>query len=354
MKDKNTSDPVEKKGVVKNGKPAAVENQFSKPTRRGFLRTAGISAAAIAATSVIPGGGGLIQEAEAVEIGPPSQNPSKRATQSDQIRSTTSHDESQVVSKAFPHATNGDEETYANQGFAGNFSKTLPHDSHTGLVDPTAYKDLVNALTQGSKDLLDKVPAGSNPPDQLAGPLSALAFQLQGRDSTSAAELFVPPSINSAGAAAEQVELYWEAIVRDVHFRDYSPTQPLIAKAIADINKLSGYTGPKPVTAQNIFRYGPGSAFTNANAWFGVTTGPLVSQILFQSHNFDGVNHVPRIQTTFPVADPNTGTVLTGAGTGVDFMTDLAEYVFAENGSGAINPNEFNTVLDPTPRYIRD
>ena len=318
-------------------------------SRRGFLKTAGMGVAAFTAGAVLPTG--LAPEAEAVEIGPPSQQPGLRASQSDLVRKTTSANESTVIKNAFPHSTNGDEETYANQAFAGNFSKTLPHDSHTGLVDPNAYKALINGLTQGSKDLLDKVPAGG--PGLLAGPLSPLAFQLQGEDSTSAAEPFVPPSINSAGAAAEQVELYWEAIVRDVPFIDYSSSQPLISQAIADINKLSAYTGPKPVTAQNIFRYGTGTAFPNANAWFGVTTGPYISQFLFQTHNFDGVTFVPQIHTTFPVADKNTGQVLTGANTGLDFMTDLAEYVFVENGNGAINPNEFPTVEDPTPRFIR-
>src|SRR5260370_5894782 len=125
----------------------------------------------------------------------------------------------------------------------------------------------------------------THPPGKLAGPLSPLAFQLQGGDSTAAAELFVPPSIASAAAAAEQVELYWEAFVRDVPFVNYSSSQPLISQAAADINKLSAYTGPKPVTAQNIFRYGTGSSFPNANAWFGVTSGPYILQLHFQNPN---------------------------------------------------------------------
>src|SRR5215472_13934889 len=271
MQDKETDQSNNSKAnqLSPNDKP------FPRPSRRGFLKTASVTAAAYVAGSMISGSG-VVQEAEAVEIGPPSQNPSKRAAQSDQVRGTTSGNESTAIRNAFPHKTNGDEETYANQSFAGNFSKTLPHDSVTGLVVPSAYQALMNGFTQGTQAALDQVPAGNDAnhhPGKLAGPLSPLAFQLQGADSTSAAELFVPPSINSAGAAAEQAELYWEAYVRDVPFVDYSSSQPLISKAIADINKLSGYTGPTPVTAQNIFRYGPGSAFTNANAWFGVTTG---------------------------------------------------------------------------------
>jgi hypothetical protein len=43
--------------------------------------------------------------------------------------------------------------------------------------------------------------------------------------------------------------------------------------------------------------------------------------------------------------------VLTGPGTGVDFMTNLAEYVFVENGNGAVQPSP--NVIDPTARFIR-
>ncbi len=50
----------------------------------------------------------------------------------------------------FPHPTNGDEELYAEQAFAGNFSKTLPHDPNTGLVEPFAYEALLNAVQTGT------------------------------------------------------------------------------------------------------------------------------------------------------------------------------------------------------------
>src|SRR5262245_31059539 len=101
---------------------SSTKDDFLPSNRRGFLKTAGIGAAVLTAGSMIPG---FVQEAEAVEIGPPSQNPSKRAAQSNQVRRTTSSIESEAIREAFPHQTNGDEETYANQAFAGNFSKTL-------------------------------------------------------------------------------------------------------------------------------------------------------------------------------------------------------------------------------------
>src|SRR6185312_10823179 len=202
MRDKKADRSNHENNSSSNEQPSAAINELIRSSRRGFLKTAGIGAAAITAGAILPTG--LVPEAEAVEIGPPSQNPSKRAAQSDQVRKTTSSNESTAIKAAFPHATNGDEEAYANQGFAGNFSKTLPHDTHTGLVVPSAYQALLNGLTQGTQAALDLVPAGG--PGELAGPLSPLAFQLQGVDSTAAAEVFVPPSISSAAAASEQVE----------------------------------------------------------------------------------------------------------------------------------------------------
>ncbi len=65
---------------------------------------------------------------------------------------------------------------------------------------------------------LDLVPSGG--PGELAGPLSPLMFQMEGEDSPGGRSGIVPPSVASAGGAAEMVELYWEAYLRDVPFID--------------------------------------------------------------------------------------------------------------------------------------
>jgi hypothetical protein len=52
------------------------------------------------------------------------------------------------------------------------------------------------------------------------------------------------------------------------------------------------------------------------------------------------------IQTRMPVADPDTGQVL---GTGFDYMTNLGEYVTAEQTL----PYGGSVTLDPTPRFVR-
>jgi hypothetical protein len=161
--DKKVAEPNHTSSSGSLNKASTKEN-FLSASRRGFLRTAGISAAVLTAGSMIPG---FVQEAEAVEVGPPSQNPNLRATQSNQVRRTTSLIESDAIRDAFPHPTNGDEEKYANQAFAGNFSKTLNHNPSTGLVVPSDYQALVNALRAGTQEAFGAVPAGGS--GRLAG-----------------------------------------------------------------------------------------------------------------------------------------------------------------------------------------
>src|SRR5260370_155500 len=144
-----------------------------------------------------------------------------------------------------------------------------------------------------------------------------------------------PPAIAIAQAAAEGVEIYWEAFCRDVPFIDFA-ANPLIADAVADISQLSGYQGPTPVTPQTVFRY----------PFPDVIVGPYVSQILFQTHRLDGVTFVPTIRTRQQVSDPNTGQVLPNGG--LDFMTNFPEYLSVEN-SGL---SGFAATFEPPPRFI--
>src|SRR5579864_7991475 len=103
MKDKKAETSNQENISSSNGQPSPAINELIRSSRRGFLKTAGLGAAAITAGTILPTG--LVPEAEAVEIGPPSQNPALRASQSDQVRKTTSGNESAAIKAAFPHAT---------------------------------------------------------------------------------------------------------------------------------------------------------------------------------------------------------------------------------------------------------
>lgn len=110
------------------------------------------------------------------------------------------------------------------------------------------------------------------PPAQrrLTNPQSALAFDLEGTDSH---QLAIPPapSFDSDEEAAEMIELYRQALARDVHFSDYGK-EPITQAAIKELNGLgAAFTGPKEggkVTAKTLFR--------------GLTPGDLVGPYLSQ------------------------------------------------------------------------
>ncbi|PYX94852.1 MAG: hypothetical protein DMG67_00525 [Acidobacteria bacterium] len=328
-------------GVPVNGEPEGSTQPISA-SRRSFLKKTGFgAAAALTAGALAPVA--LMQTAAATEIIPTVGGANNRARQLVAIRTDAANEAARDEIGAFPHPTNGDEERYEHQQFVGNFFRSFPLDSN-GLVNPNDYQILLMAVRAGTKDAFDNVPQATGGTGKLLGPLDGQTFNILGPDSPGAitpafAPLgltrVVPPSIASAQGAAEMVELYWEAYCRDVPFIDFA-TNPIIARAVADIAGLSGYQGPKPVTPQTIFRY----QFTDA------LNGPYVSQFLLLKHRLDGVDFVPRINTRARVADPNTGQVL---GTGFDYMTNLSEYLNAEQTV----PYSGSVTFDPIPRYIR-
>jgi hypothetical protein len=114
---------------------------------------------------------------------------------------------------AFP--TNGDEALYPNK--IASFTKGLPH-NEKGEVDLAAYRALVNALTTGQTAAFEAVPLGGKV--KLANPQAAYTFVLEGIDPHQFA-LAAPPAFASAVTASEMIELYWQALTRDVPFSAY-------------------------------------------------------------------------------------------------------------------------------------
>jgi hypothetical protein len=136
----------------------------------------------------------------------------------------------------------------------------LVHDA-LGVPNLASYQSLILALTTGEfsdfQNIIVGTPTGG-PNSKLISPPSALAFDLEGLDSH--ATVIPPaPSVASSETAAEQVEHYWAALLRDVPFDDY-PSNALAAKAVADMNSLSFLKSaknieyPYPVTPENLFR----------------------------------------------------------------------------------------------------
>src|SRR5262249_25026000 len=125
-----------------------------------------------------------------------------------------------LPSNAIENENNGDEKIVPDA--ASQFTKTFPHDPLTGLANATgfaSYQQLVKAINNGQQadfNAIIRAPGAS----KLVNPQAALAFSLQGADSS----LFsIPlfPTISSAELAANMIEDYLMVLCRDVVFSDY-------------------------------------------------------------------------------------------------------------------------------------
>ncbi len=218
------------------------------------------------------------------------------------------------------HLSNGDEQSFPHR--IACFSKCLPHDE-LGEVDAAAYGFLLAAVRSGDHDDFEKIPLGGY--RKLSNPQAAYAIDLVGCDASQLA-LATPPRFDSAEQAAEMVELYWQAMLRDVPFVEYE-THPLVAAACEDLSRLSALRGPRQmrlVTPSTLFR----------GDTDGDLAGPYLSQFFVKPIPYLPMWVEQKIRTAQP---------------GVDYLTDYREWLAAQNGALA-GVNRF--VAEPL--YIRN
>jgi hypothetical protein len=240
------------------------------------------------------------------------------------------------------HHNNNDEVSYLATPLAGNYSKSLRHDT-LGDPDPTSYASLLRALESRDPQDFEEIilgPAGM--PVKLTNPQAGLAFDIAGPD---AQERTMPPAprFDSQVTAHEAGELYWMAVARDVAFDDYD-TDARIAAAIASLNgEFPRFGGTVPVTVQNVFR----------GIYPGEQVGPYVSQFLLKG-NVD-----PR-KPAGQGRDATDGFISYGARNidqrlfpatpGVDYLDDFPTWLDVQDGQDLRGQDTF----DATKRFIRD
>ncbi|HEX9982416.1 MAG TPA: vanadium-dependent haloperoxidase [Thermoanaerobaculia bacterium] len=214
---------------------------------------------------------------------------------------------------------NGDEERYPQKW--GRYSKGLPHDA-AGNVDLPSYRAYLEAVLDPEHDRFERIPLGGYL--KLANPQAAHAIDLIGPDSEQL-ELPAPPAFASAWQASELAELYWHAALRDVPFAAYD-SDPLVAKACAELSRMSDYRGPKEngrVTPSTLFRGRSAAA----------RRGPYVSQFLVRDIPMAPIKVPQKIRT---------------ATAGHDWMTEPSDWLNIQNGQLAAVPD-----FDKTPRWVR-
>jgi membrane-associated phospholipid phosphatase len=287
-------------------------------SRRGLLAGASAGAAAVVTAQAVG--------AQPAPLGvPPGQigplAPRERRRKAWNLRIAAAEFQ---ANKPLPLQTpNGDEEVYPD--FRGSYAKGLPHSPVSGEVDPAAYQIYRAALASGQPSQMEQIPLGGT--RKQVSPQAGLAFDMAGADSH-ALELATPPAFASAQAAAEMVELYWMAVLRDVPFEDYA-TNPLAIQAAAELGSLgAAYTGPKQGGVVT-----PGLLFRSAIGLDDV--GPYVSQFLLETVNTGPLSMPQRYKT---------------ANQGVAYGTNFATWYDIVRG---LQPSSAGH-LDPITRYMRN
>jgi len=284
----------------------------SRISRRRFLTATGEAAAGAALATTL--GAAAPTPASAPE---PAAPPPSRASRAYEVRVAAAkleRDQPRVAQK-----TNGDEERYEKRW--ASYSKGLPH-NEVGEVDPGAYRAYLKAMASGNSDDLEQIPLGGYL--KLANPHASLAYDLVGPDSHQPTTE-PPPEYASAHFAADMVELYWKALLRDVPFSQYE-SNDLVRRASAELTSLGAFCGPRrgtTIDALNVCRGGSR----------GGLLGPYVSQFLWRDLPWTPIKVPMKIRIAVP---------------GRDYMTTVDDWRAIQNG-GLAAVNEFET----QPKYIR-
>lgn len=246
-----------------SGKHASVASTSS---RRAFLKGLGAAGVSVPLAAIAASAASTGKQIPDVLSGPGVLNLNARPGQAFNKRLSAAADDLRL--KVPPQPNNGDEVRYKS-GIA-NYTKGFAHDSF-GVVVPAVYESYLAAVQTGKRQDFANLPVGGTEP--LVDPQAGIAFDLEAYDPS---QNSIPPfaTLTSTSLAAQMIEVYWQALTRDVPFTDYS-TDAMIAAAVSELNGLSAFVGPRiggSVTPQTVFR-----GFTA-----GDLIGPYVSQFFLQ------------------------------------------------------------------------
>ncbi len=278
-------------------------------------------------------------------------------------------------SREYPtHLANGDEQRYADSKYFMSFTKGLPHNEETGLIqDPQDFVEFRRSIDDGFIDpFSDRVRHGAkfkvnevkadDKPDpvgfkvdpidfintenvelsknfrQWEAPTAGIVFELQGPDPQAVTMPPAPPLLNETGnvnpeLVLEMAEVYELAILRDQPLNAFENghSTPEVKDAIDRLNNLSyvsNQTGrPRKVNANSEFD--AQTLFRGSSP--GVEVGPYLSQfLLIGNTDVNGGGHVADGKITYGVLEIDQRVPI--ATPCVDYMTDMKSYVATQRG----------------------
>lgn len=258
-------------------------------------------------------------------------NPYQRAA--DVFRNTLARARGYLTAEKFDQEVNGDEGRYPDLRCV--FGKTLPH-NELGLPDPVSYRALVRALAGRDPAGFAAIPLDETVRTRgLANPQAAFVLPSVGPDGP-ASRMAPAPTFAGQTTAAEMLEVYWKALLRDVPFRRFA-TSPAVGAALDDLNAF-----PETVGAPASGRHTIDTVFRGETP--GDRTGPYISQFLYRDIPYGASVHAQVYRSLPPGNDFGTtfeewltiqrgGVPRTGAGVPPRYIHDgrsLSEYVHAD------------------------
>ncbi|MEM9092726.1 MAG: vanadium-dependent haloperoxidase [Cyanobacteria bacterium P01_F01_bin.53] len=260
-------------------------------------------------------------------------------------------------SREYPtHQANGDEQRYAGAQYFMSFTKGLPHNETTGLLqDPQDFVEYRRAIDDGFIDpFTDRVRHGAKfqvVGDQVVpvkdiqdnfrqweAPTAGVVYELEGPDAQAVTMPPAPPLLDANGNAnpelvLEMAEVYELAVLRDQSFNAFETgkSNGEIDGAIERLNGLS-YVGnqtgrPRKVNADGEFD--PQTVFRGSSP--GVEVGPYLSQfLLIGNTDVNGGGDVAEGKITYGVLEIDQRVPI--ATPKLDYMIDMKSYVEAQRG----------------------
>ena len=212
-----------------------------------------------------------------------------------------------------------------------HFHKGLAHDG-SGRVVPAAFKKLRQALDLHEPHLFKAIELAPGGTRKLVNPQAGLAADRETADGWWFRIPKPPERSNQKGTtAAEMIELYWMALLRDLPFEQF-PTDPDAAAAAAELSALQLYPDPetannpqygaRAVTPDRLFRGGDWTPAGQSNLEH---QGPFVSQFLLLPVRFGTLafdqRERRRAANDYPFDGP--------------YLTDFQDWLDAQNGKDA-------------------
>jgi membrane-associated phospholipid phosphatase len=286
-------------------------------SRRAFLKGIGAAATVVGAAPIAVAAARNVMPDVLSDPNSPQLNINARRGQSYVKKVQAAYGDRKI--KTPTHPNNGDEALYPDG--RANFTKGFAHDSF-GVVNAATYAAYQAAIKTGKRADFDNLAMGGTM--ALVDPQSGLAFDLETCDQS---QNSTPPfaTLTSPDLAAQMIESYWQALVRDTAFSEWS-SDSTIAAACTELTRLPAFSGPRTsggsVTPQTLFRgLAPGE-----------TLGPYLSQLFLQPFSI-GVMPFQGYSTTLPG----------------DFGTSASSWLNLQNGA----PNSIaNENPDPNLKYL--